>query len=633
VALDVGQVISGKYRIVRLVGEGGMGAVYEAEHTLLGKRVAIKVIAPEFAHDAQAVQRFYREAQAAARIGHENIVEVNDVAQTEDGQPYIVMELLHGKSLAAAILESAPLPVGRAVDITSQVLEALQAAHDAGIVHRDMKPDNVFLTRVAGRDDFVKLLDFGISKVRSAQGTKLTQTGSVLGTPQYMSPEQAQGETNVDGRADVWAVGVMVYEMLIGRVPFEGENYNRVMFAVVGGPIVRPRALRHGISAEMDAVVMRAMDRDLGRRYATAAAFREALVGAWMAESGFSLPGARTPTPGAINGDEATEIGPAPAPPAPHAAVAAVPAASTSPALASAVVVVEPATSSPSAVPTSPRMGQAGRFGTVKATPNGTVAVAPRTGTRARRDARLLAVAGLVLAAAVAATVVALASRSGESATPARQVTARPDAVAGEPPAAEPVARRPSEATRVPSATPPSAVPDASSSAAPLTAALPPAAEMAVGPRQDAGAATPPPEVRPDAVSVGPRPSRDATTRPQDVVPPGVVTGRLTVVTIPPTEVYLDGGRVRDAPFSGLEVAVGPHRLRLVDPSTGREHAENVAIEADRETTVRRTAEQMGWSPAPTGRSDGGIEASPAADAGVMPTGIRIRTRDGGRTP
>jgi hypothetical protein len=375
----------------------------------------------------------------------------------------------------------------------------------------------------------------------------------------------------------------------------------------------------------MDAVVMRAMDRDLGQRHPTAAAFREALLGAWMAESGFSLPAARTSVPGAIIGDEATEIGPAPAPAA-HVA-------SVGPIVAPSVLVAGPAPSSPSGVPTSPRMGQAGRFGTVQATPNGTVAIAPRTRTGPRRDVRLLAVAGLVLAAAVAAVVVALASRGGGSATPASRATAGPDAVAGEPPVAELVAPRPSEAARAPSATPPSAVPDASSSAAPLTAALPPPAELAVEPGKDADAAAPPAEVQTSMVTGALRPPRDAGTRPRDAASPLAATGRLTVVTAPPTEVYLDGGRVHDAPFSGLEVAVGPHRLRLVDPATRREHAENVTIKADRETAIRRTAAQMGWVSASTGRGDGGIAANPAADAGGMPSGVHIRTRDGGRTP
>ena len=324
--LKPGQLIDEKYRIVRLVGEGGMGAVYEAEHAFLERLVAIKVLAPGMAESPEAIRRFYQEAKAAAKIGHENICEVTDVGQTQGGMPYIVMQLLHGKSLAAEIAAKGPLRIGRAVDVATQALAALSAAHAAGIVHRDMKPDNLFLTRVAGRDDFVKVLDFGISKVRSAAGSGgigLTKTGTVLGTPAYMSPEQARGETEVDGRADVWAMGVVTYEMLVGAPPFEGTNYNQVIYNVVCASIPPPRSRRDAVSGDLDAVVMRALERDPAKRFPTADAFSEALEVAWLSvgESGVR---AEAGDRGLGLGEEATEVAAYPMPPSapPEVAVA-----------------------------------------------------------------------------------------------------------------------------------------------------------------------------------------------------------------------------------------------------------------------------------------------------------------------
>ena len=191
--MKVGDVID-KYRITRLLGEGGMGAVYAAENTVIGKAVAIKVLRPEHAGNRQVVERFLREARTAASVDHPGIVEVFDFGWAEDGAPYLVMALLKGESLAAHIDGArGPLPVERAVAITAEVLSVLGAVHDNGIVHRDLKPDNVFLARRGDGSQRVRVLDFGISKMRVEVATRLTQTGTVLGTPYYMSPEQAHG--------------------------------------------------------------------------------------------------------------------------------------------------------------------------------------------------------------------------------------------------------------------------------------------------------------------------------------------------------------------------------------------------------------------------------------------------------
>ncbi|MBI5487619.1 MAG: protein kinase [Deltaproteobacteria bacterium] len=311
--LATGTMIDGKYRVVRLLGQGGMGEVYEAEHAFLQRRLAIKILNPEYTRSEDAVKRFYREAQAAGRVGHENICEVFDVGTTVGGLPYIVMQLLQGESLTKRIAASAPLPVSRVIDISEQALAALHAAHTVGIVHRDMKPDNVFLTRIGGRPDFVKIVDFGISKIRfldAGGNVTVTRTGTVLGTPLYMSPEQARGESDVDARADVWSMGVIMYEMLLGHPPFKGDNYNQVLYSVLSAPIVSVRSQREGVSRELDRVVMQALDRDPGRRPATAEKLREDLLAAWLtvAESGFSFPASGSSiAPGLGDGD--TEIG------------------------------------------------------------------------------------------------------------------------------------------------------------------------------------------------------------------------------------------------------------------------------------------------------------------------------------
>jgi serine/threonine-protein kinase len=285
--LQVGDLLEEKYRVVGLIGAGGMGAVYDAEHVVLHRHVAIKVLGAECVREAEAVKRFQREAQAAAQIGHDNICEVTDIGRTPDDQPYIVMPLLHGQPLSKAIAERAPLPIGRAVDITVQILEGLHAAHQAGIVHRDVKPDNVFLTRMANRDDFVKILDFGVSKVRPVagkEGSAITQAGAVLGTPLYMSPEQALGEGPVDARTDVWAVGVILYEMLTKTIPFDGVNYNRILYNVMTATVAAPRAIRGDIPPELDAAVMTALERDVARRFQGCDAFRDAVLDAWLAD-------------------------------------------------------------------------------------------------------------------------------------------------------------------------------------------------------------------------------------------------------------------------------------------------------------------------------------------------------------
>jgi serine/threonine-protein kinase len=271
----VGARLADRYEILRRIAEGGMGAVYEARHLVLGKRVAVKVLLEKFHEKADLVARLLQEAQLASAIGHDNIVDVTDFGTTADGRSFVVMEYLEGESLAQLVMRDAPLPVERCLHLGRQVASALEAAHEKGIVHRDVKPENVFLLP-RGDADFVKVMDFGVSKAvrtrdEGMEHMRLTRTGMVLGTPLYMSPEQARGGEDVDARADVWAVGVMLYECLTGEVPFRANNYLGVISQVLTQEIQPPSALRPelGIPAAVEAVVMRAMEKDRERRYQT----------------------------------------------------------------------------------------------------------------------------------------------------------------------------------------------------------------------------------------------------------------------------------------------------------------------------------------------------------------------------
>ncbi len=222
----LGTVVDGRYEILSVIGEGGMGTVYEVRHKALGKRFALKALRKDLALDAEIAARFIQEAQTAAAVSHPGLVEITDFGRLESGQVYFVMELLEGQSLAALLRTGGPLPAARGLNIVRQLVHALKAAHDASIVHRDLKPDNIHVSRGDGDADVVKIVDFGLAKVIGS--SKLTRAGMVFGTPHYMSPEQAAGET-VDHRADIYALGIVMYEMFTGKVPFEADSYMGVL--------------------------------------------------------------------------------------------------------------------------------------------------------------------------------------------------------------------------------------------------------------------------------------------------------------------------------------------------------------------------------------------------------------------
>jgi eukaryotic-like serine/threonine-protein kinase len=267
--------LAGRYKVTRKIGEGGMGAVYEAQHLLIGKRVAVKVLLEKYAEKQDIVARLQQEARLASSIGHPNIVDITDIDQTDDERTFVVMEFLEGESLAQLIHSEGPMDPPRLIRIAHQVADALAAAHEKGIVHRDIKPENVFITQRAGRD-FVKVVDFGISKaMKTAQvegepeTPRLTQTGMVLGTPLYMSPEQARGEDDLDHRIDVYALGVIMYESITGEVPFRGANYLAIISQVLGAEPKSPRDSRPDLSVTeaLEAVILKAMAKDRERRY------------------------------------------------------------------------------------------------------------------------------------------------------------------------------------------------------------------------------------------------------------------------------------------------------------------------------------------------------------------------------
>jgi tRNA A-37 threonylcarbamoyl transferase component Bud32 len=283
-SLELGDIIDDKYRIVRLIGEGGMGAVYEGENTRIHRRVAIKVLHSAIATSNDAVQRFEREAQAAGRIGSEHIVEVLDLGDLPSGDRYMVMEFLEGESLSHRITSVGRLSPQKTAAIVIDTLTGLKAAHEAGIIHRDLKPDNIFLLKAkGGKKDFVKIVDFGISKFSVTGGEfSMTRTGAVMGTPFYLSPEQARGERNLDHRADLYAVGVILYEAATGKVPFDGETFNELLFKIVLEPIPPLSTAVPDIDPHFAAIVEKSMARDVNQRFQSTDEMIQALQN-WLA--------------------------------------------------------------------------------------------------------------------------------------------------------------------------------------------------------------------------------------------------------------------------------------------------------------------------------------------------------------
>jgi serine/threonine-protein kinase len=275
--LSTGDILEGKYAIGPRLGAGGMGVVYRGEHITLGMKVAIKVLHPSEADDPTMIARFKAEARSAAAIRHQNVVEVTDFGLTPDRRPFFVMSYLRGESLADRLDRCRLLSERETVEIADQILQGLSAAHRRGVVHRDLKPENVFIAKGDDNREMVKLLDFGIAKIlggqrtqpgaRDQSGRQLTMKGTVLGTPGYMAPETIEGEVAIDARADLFAVGVLMYEMITGRRPFTGVSPLEIMSQTVSQPVPRPSAFVPDISEAMERLILTALAKDPNDRF------------------------------------------------------------------------------------------------------------------------------------------------------------------------------------------------------------------------------------------------------------------------------------------------------------------------------------------------------------------------------
>jgi len=284
-----GAVLGGRYHVQRIIKRGGMGTVYEVRQIGSDQRLAAKILHPQLARNAEQVRRFELEALAASAIGHENIVDVLDMGRADDGSPYMIMEYLDGRSLEALLKRNSYIGVGRASRIAIQVLAGLQAAHDKGIIHRDLKPANIFLCRRPGQPETAKLLDFGISKFLASDeqlGDPLTKAGIILGTPWYMSPEQARGDRDLTPAADIYSMGVVLFEASTGALPYEAESYTALLIKITTVDPPDPAMHDPTIPAGFSKIVTRAMARDPRDRFGSCAELVQRLAPFADASSG-----------------------------------------------------------------------------------------------------------------------------------------------------------------------------------------------------------------------------------------------------------------------------------------------------------------------------------------------------------
>ncbi|MGA2450662.1 MAG: serine/threonine-protein kinase [Polyangiaceae bacterium] len=279
--VDEGEILAGKYRVERIVGTGGMGVVVAARHIELDSRVAIKFLLPAFLSNQEAVSRFAREARAAVKIQNEHVARVADVGTLPNGAPYMVMDYLEGEDLAAWLELRGPLPIDQAVEFILQACVAVADAHALGIVHRDLKPANLFCVRRTDGQLTIKVLDFGISKVNDPSGLSsgsVTRTSAMMGSPAYMAPEQLRSAKDVDGRTDIWGLGIILFELLTGRQAFVADSVSALTIKIVTEPTPSARSLRPDLPPELDAILSKCLEKDRALRYANVAELGIALL-------------------------------------------------------------------------------------------------------------------------------------------------------------------------------------------------------------------------------------------------------------------------------------------------------------------------------------------------------------------
>ena len=321
--IAAGQSI-GNYRILNKIGTGGMGAVYLAEHPLIGKRVALKVIHRDLAGNRDVVSRFFQEARAVNQIGNEHIVEIHDFGVTPGGDHFFIMEYLEGETLASILAREKTLGIMRSLHVGAQMAAALEAAHVAGILHRDLKPDNIMLMSRLGDPDFVKVLDFGLAKMFSGTDAVKTAAGVLLGTPQYMSPEACESKGDVDHRTDIYALGVLLFQMMTGSLPFDGESTGEVLVKQVTALPPAPRGVNPAIPPSVEQILLRCLAKRVDARFATMAQLRQALLDpeAYLQGSPPIAPASSVPPSSGIRrggGDNRTMMAPHATPPRPDA--------------------------------------------------------------------------------------------------------------------------------------------------------------------------------------------------------------------------------------------------------------------------------------------------------------------------
>ncbi|MEO5770168.1 MAG: serine/threonine-protein kinase [Polyangia bacterium] len=476
----IGTVLGGAYKITSLIGQGGMGAVYEGVQLRLERRVAIKLMARELSTNAEAIARFRREAEVTSQLGHPHIVQVFDFGEAPTGEPYLVMEFLEGEDLEKRLARVGRVSAAAASHIVRQIASALSATHAKGIVHRDLKPANVFLLSVEGETDFVKVVDFGISKVRAA-ATKLTAALAVMGTPNYMAPEQAEGRIDeIDHRTDQWALASIAYELVAGRPPFIGDNIAALLYQVLHQAPPPLASLNPGLPRQVEDVLRRALSKEQIGRFATMTEFSRAFE---SAASG-------------------REPAVAPAPPEAQAAMARAPTMASSP-------------GSPSVTTFSSAAGES---------------IAPGPGTSASPSRRwLLAGVGVAVVAATGATGFVLLSRGSGSPAPVGVTAATRSrtavtgsAVAAPAPAVAPDGGAAQAAVATAPATAPAAMSKKRSRrlSRPLAVAAPVAADSALPAAVAEPPFMPPPTTPPPSPLPSPPPRADAPAWPPPAWPP-----------------------------------------------------------------------------------------------------------------